>query len=109
MAERTVTIASTSGLHARPPAAIFAQAATEQPAEVMIEKAGSDPVLAKSILMLLTLGADHATRSSCEPRETAPRSRWPLWPPCSSATSTRSTEHPGGTQEHQDHQDHQEH
>lgn len=58
MAERTVTIASTSGLHARP-AAIFAQAATEQPAEVMIEKAGSDPVLAKSILMLLTLGADH--------------------------------------------------
>ncbi|MGY5765776.1 HPr family phosphocarrier protein [Brachybacterium sp. DNPG3] len=58
MAERTVTIASTSGLHARP-AAIFSQAATEQPAAVMIEKAGSEPVPAKSILMLLTLGADH--------------------------------------------------
>lgn len=58
MPERTVKIASTSGLHARP-AAIFSQAASEQPAAVTIEKAGSAPVQASSILMLLTLNADH--------------------------------------------------
>lgn len=57
MAERTVTIASASGLHARP-AAIFSQAAGEQPARVTIAKVGGEPVLASSILMLLTLGAD---------------------------------------------------
>ncbi|GAA1491106.1 HPr family phosphocarrier protein [Brachybacterium sacelli] len=58
MPERTVKIASTSGLHARP-AAIFSQAASEQSAEVSIEKAGAAAVKASSILMLLTLNADH--------------------------------------------------
>lgn len=58
MAERTVTIASSSGLHARP-AAIFSKAAGEQPAQVTIEKAGGNPVQASSILMLMTLGAGH--------------------------------------------------
>ncbi|WP_029362695.1 HPr family phosphocarrier protein [Brachybacterium squillarum] len=59
MAERTVRIASTSGLHARP-AAVFSQAASELPIAVSIEKPGAGaPVPAKSILMLLTLGADH--------------------------------------------------
>ncbi|MBP2410006.1 HPr family phosphocarrier protein [Brachybacterium fresconis] len=58
MPERTVKIASTSGLHARP-AAIFSQAASEQMVEVTIEKAGAAPVRASSILKLLTLNADH--------------------------------------------------
>lgn len=56
MAERTVTIASKSGLHARP-ATIFSKAAAEQPAQVTIEKAGGAPVQASSMLMLMTLGA----------------------------------------------------
>src|SRR5699024_8095525 len=56
MAERTVTIASASGLHARP-AGIFAQAAAEQPATVTIEKPGGNSVQASSMLMLMTLGA----------------------------------------------------
>ncbi|MCS6711549.1 HPr family phosphocarrier protein [Brachybacterium sp. EF45031] len=58
MAERTVKIASASGLHARP-AAIFSKAAGEQPAQVTIEKVGGNPVQASSILMLMTLGAGH--------------------------------------------------
>ena len=58
MAQRTVRIASTSGLHARP-AAIFSQAATEQSVEVTVQKQGGDAVPARSILMLLTIGADH--------------------------------------------------
>ncbi|WP_193106553.1 HPr family phosphocarrier protein [Brachybacterium sp. FME24] len=58
MPERTVKIASTSGLHARP-AAIFSQAASEQSAAVTIEKVGASPVQASSILMLLTLNVDH--------------------------------------------------
>lgn len=56
MVERTVRVASTSGLHARP-ASTVAQAAAAQPVEVMISKAGGEPVLAASILMLMTLGA----------------------------------------------------
>ncbi|APX34945.1 dihydroxyacetone kinase [Brachybacterium sp. P6-10-X1] len=58
MPERTVKIASTSGLHARP-AAIFSQAASEQMVEVTIETDGAGPVKASSILKLLTLNADH--------------------------------------------------
>ena len=54
MPARTVTVASSSGLHARP-AAIFAQAACEQPADVLIATPGSAPVRAASILLLLTL------------------------------------------------------
>ncbi len=51
MPERTVTIASSVGLHARP-AAIFVKAASEQPVKVTIVKVGSgaDPVDASSIL-----------------------------------------------------------
>lgn len=58
MPERTVKIASTSGLHARP-AAIFSQAARELQTPVTIEKAGMAPVQASSILMLLTLNVDY--------------------------------------------------
>src|SRR5690625_6600292 len=56
MAERTVTIASKTGLHARP-AGIFAKAAEQQPATVTIEKPGGNAVQASSMLMLMTLGA----------------------------------------------------
>jgi phosphocarrier protein len=57
--ERTVTIASSVGLHARP-AAIFVKAASEQPVKVTIVKVGSgaDPVDASSILGIMTLGAE---------------------------------------------------
>lgn len=58
MPARTVKVASTSGLHARP-AAIFSQSASEQPVAVTIETADAGPVRASSILMLLTLNVDH--------------------------------------------------
>ncbi len=59
MPQRTVTIASRVGLHARP-AAIFVKAASEQPVTVSIVKVGSDaePVDASSILGIMTLGAE---------------------------------------------------
>ncbi|MFH5879017.1 HPr family phosphocarrier protein [Arthrobacter sp. NA-172] len=59
MPERTATIASRSGLHARP-AAIFAEAAGESPVDVTIAMAGTpaeDALDAASILSLMTLGA----------------------------------------------------
>jgi len=64
MAERTATIASRVGLHARP-AAIFAEAAAEQPVEVTIALEGEpvDEALdASSILALMGLGAEHGAR-----------------------------------------------
>lgn len=56
--ERKATIASAVGLHARP-ASIFSKAAEEQPLSVTISKPGGDPVDASSVLMLMTLGAEH--------------------------------------------------
>jgi len=56
--ERTVTIASSVGLHARP-AALFVQAATATGLPVQISKAGEDPVDARSILGVMALGAKH--------------------------------------------------
>lgn len=56
MAERTVTIVSSVGLHARP-AALFVQAATATGLPVKISKAGQDPVDARSILGVMALGA----------------------------------------------------
>jgi phosphocarrier protein HPr len=53
MPERTVTVASSVGLHARP-AAIFAQAAAAQPAKVTLTKPGGNAVDARSILMVLS-------------------------------------------------------
>lgn len=52
---REVTIASKVGLHARPAAAI-AKAAGDLPTVVRIAK-GGDPVDARSLLSLLSLGA----------------------------------------------------
>ncbi|MCG8654256.1 MULTISPECIES: HPr family phosphocarrier protein [unclassified Yimella] len=58
MAQRTVTIASKVGLHARP-AALFVQAASETGLDVQIAKPGEDPVDATSILGVMALGARH--------------------------------------------------
>lgn len=64
MAERIATIASRVGLHARP-AAIFAEAAAEQPVDVTIalENEPADEALdASSILSLMGLGAEYGTK-----------------------------------------------
>lgn len=58
MATRTVTIASSVGLHARP-AALFVQAATGTGLPVTIGRPGAAPVDARSILGVMTLGAKH--------------------------------------------------
>ncbi|WP_324649650.1 HPr family phosphocarrier protein [Georgenia sp. H159] len=58
MAERTVTIGSKVGLHARP-ASLFVKAAGETGLPVKISKDGSDPVDATSILGVMTLGAKY--------------------------------------------------
>jgi phosphocarrier protein HPr len=54
MAQRTVTVASQVGLHARP-ASLFVQAVGRQPVAVKIAKPGGDPVDARSILLVLGL------------------------------------------------------
>ncbi|MCY0904130.1 HPr family phosphocarrier protein [Arthrobacter sp. H14-L1] len=59
MKERTATIASRVGLHARP-AAIFVEAAAELPVDVTISMQGEpaeDAMDASSILSLMGLGA----------------------------------------------------
>ena len=58
MAQRTVTIASSVGLHARP-AALFVQAASETGLDVEIGRPGEDAVDATSILGVMALGAKH--------------------------------------------------
>lgn len=60
MPERTVVIASESGLHARP-AAIFVKAAAAQPVPVMIAVGDRPPVRAASMLAVLSLGAERGT------------------------------------------------
>lgn len=60
MIERTATIASTVGLHARP-ASIFAEAAGDLDAEVTIARVGDpieDAVDADSMLALMSLGME---------------------------------------------------
>ena len=56
MPSRTVAIASSVGLHARP-AAMFVQAATATALPVTIAKENGSPVDARSILMVMALGA----------------------------------------------------
>ena len=58
MSERTVTIASAVGLHARP-AALFVQAVNATGLAVQINRIGQDPVDARSILGVMALGAKH--------------------------------------------------
>ena len=58
MATRTVTVASSVGLHARP-ATLFTQAAAATGLDVTIARDGADPVNAASILAVLGLGVGH--------------------------------------------------
>jgi phosphocarrier protein HPr len=64
MAQRTVTIGSAVGLHARP-ASLFVRAATATGLHVTIARDGEDtahPVEADSILAVMGLGARHGER-----------------------------------------------
>ncbi len=58
MPERTVTIASSVGLHARP-AALFVEQASESGLDVEIARPGEEAVDATSILGVMALGAKH--------------------------------------------------
>ncbi|MCA0335485.1 MAG: HPr family phosphocarrier protein [Actinobacteria bacterium] len=58
MAQRTVSIASSVGLHARP-AAIFVEQASQSGLDVEIGRPGEDAVDATSILGVMALGAKH--------------------------------------------------
>jgi phosphocarrier protein len=64
MAQRTVTIGSSVGLHARP-ASLFVRAATATGLQVTISRDGEEPdsaVEAASILAVMGLGARHGER-----------------------------------------------
>ncbi|SNT10666.1 Phosphocarrier protein HPr [Micrococcales bacterium KH10] len=61
MVTRTVKVASTSGLHARP-ATIVSQAAAAADVTINIGLPGQEPVDASSILLLMTLGAEHGAQ-----------------------------------------------
>lgn len=65
MPTRTVTVASASGLHARP-AALFVAAAAAQPIPVTVRTEGRAPVPARSLLSVLSLGARHGTEVTLE-------------------------------------------
>ncbi|MET0932210.1 MAG: HPr family phosphocarrier protein [Mycetocola sp.] len=58
MAERTVRIGSSHGLHARP-AKLFTQAASKSGSKVTVAKGSGAPVNAASILAVISLGVDH--------------------------------------------------
>jgi phosphocarrier protein HPr len=58
MAERRVTVQTEAGLHARP-AALFVQAATKVPMDVVVGRPDTDPVNAKSILSVIGLDVRH--------------------------------------------------
>ncbi|MBK7721903.1 MAG: HPr family phosphocarrier protein [Austwickia sp.] len=58
MPSRTVTIAASVGLHARP-AALFCEQAAASGLDVEIAKPGEEPVDAGSILGVMALGAKH--------------------------------------------------
>ena len=58
MAQRTVTIASSVGLHARP-AALFVEQASESGLDVEIARPGEEAVDATSILGVMALGAKY--------------------------------------------------
>ncbi|WP_159498562.1 HPr family phosphocarrier protein [Microbacterium sp. 18062] len=60
MAERQATIASSSGLHARP-AKLFVQAVQEKKLPITIAAAGGPDLNAGSILSLIGLGASKGT------------------------------------------------
>ncbi len=57
MPSRTVTVASASGLHARP-AATFAQAAAATGLDVVLQTSAGETADAGSLLEVMTLGVD---------------------------------------------------
>ncbi|MCV7432765.1 HPr family phosphocarrier protein [Mycolicibacterium bacteremicum] len=61
MPEKTVTVGSSIGLHARP-AAIIAEAVVNSGAEVTLSLDGGEPVDAGSALMIMTLGAGNGAQ-----------------------------------------------
>jgi phosphocarrier protein HPr len=61
MPERTVVVASSVGLHARP-AALFSQQAAQAPVPIVLTSASGRSVNAASILGVLSLGIDHGER-----------------------------------------------
>lgn len=65
MATRTVIVASTVGLHARPASAI-AEAAGEYDDEILLSIDGEEPVDASSIMMIMTLGAEFGASVTVE-------------------------------------------
>jgi len=60
MPSRTVVVASSVGLHARP-AALLATAVQESGLDVTVALADGAPVNAGSILEVMTLGAEHGS------------------------------------------------
>jgi phosphocarrier protein HPr len=61
MAEKTVTVGSAIGLHARP-AAIIAEAAVDAGVPVSLSLDSGEPVDAGSALMIMTLGAGNGAQ-----------------------------------------------
>lgn len=59
MAEKTVTVGLSAGLHARP-AALFVQEANKFTSEIFVEKQGKS-VNAKSIMGIMSLAISHGT------------------------------------------------
>lgn len=65
MTTRTVTVGSKVGLHARP-AAMIAEAAADYDDEILLGVEGEEPVDASSVMMIMTLGAEHGTQVTVE-------------------------------------------
>jgi phosphocarrier protein HPr len=70
MIQRTVTVGSASGLHARP-AAIFVKAAAALPVKVRVLVEGKKPANAASMLAVLSLGAGNGATVTLEADEDA--------------------------------------
>ncbi|WP_116246231.1 HPr family phosphocarrier protein [Nocardiopsis sp. FIRDI 009] len=72
MPQRTVTVGSHLGLHARP-AALFVQAVNETGLPVTISREGHDPVDARSVLAVMSMGAGHneTVTLACDDADTA--------------------------------------
>ncbi|EMY33225.1 phosphotransferase system HPr (HPr) family protein [Arthrobacter crystallopoietes BAB-32] len=93
MPERIATIASRVGLHARP-AAIFAEAAGEQPVEVTIALEGTpaeEALDASSILSLMGLGAEYGAKVVLRAEGDGADAALDAWCRCSRPTTTPSS------------------
>ena len=70
MPEKTVTVGSAIGLHARP-AAIIAEAVVNSGAEVTLSMDGGEPVDAGSALMIMTLGGGNGAQVTVSSEDAA--------------------------------------